>query len=340
VQLFALGPAPDWFELRVPVRTFSDYEALTSELEGLDAIKVATWWNTAAPVWRASVVRGVPVYFVQDVETSYYPDNEAMEAHILASYRPEFHFLTTSGWLRERLGELGVGASVVAPGIDLGTYGPREAVARRPDQMLALGRSNPLKNLPLTLAAHQALPEPRPQLRLFGIEPELGRAPDVVYEFKPSDERVNELYNEAAVFLQTSTHEGFCLPALEAMAAGAAVVCTDAHGNRDYCSDGVNCLMPEPDVPSVTQALQRVLDDPELRERLGDQARRTAQAYGWEKITDQLEAFYTKIADGRTGAPLPPDAPLGDGSEARGAAGDGSAAGGSDGSGLASLRAR
>ena len=37
------------------------------------------------------------------------------------------------------------------------------------------------------------------------------------------------------MFVQTSRHEGFCLPPLEAMAAGAPVVCTDAHGNRDFC---------------------------------------------------------------------------------------------------------
>ena len=49
------------------------------------------------------------------------------------------------------------------------------------------------------------------------------------------------------MFVQTSTHEGFCLPPLEAMATGGAVVCTDAHGNRDFCRDGENCLMPEPD---------------------------------------------------------------------------------------------
>ena len=57
--------------------SFEDYEALVEALAEEDAIKVATWWNTAAPVWRASVLRGIPVFFVQDIETSYYPDDEA-----------------------------------------------------------------------------------------------------------------------------------------------------------------------------------------------------------------------------------------------------------------------
>ncbi len=58
------------------MHSFEDYDELVEALAGLDAIKVATWWNTAAPVWRASVLRGIPVYFVQDIETSYYPDDE------------------------------------------------------------------------------------------------------------------------------------------------------------------------------------------------------------------------------------------------------------------------
>ena len=78
------------------------------------------------------------------------------------------------------------------------------------------------------------------------IKPELATDPGIRYVTSPSDAEVNELLNQATVFLQTSTHEGFCLPVLESMATGGAVVCTDAHGNRDYCVDGVNCLMPEP----------------------------------------------------------------------------------------------
>ena len=121
--------------------------------------------------------------------------------------------------------------------------------------MLALGRSNPLKNFPLTLAAWRALPQPGAELRLFGIEPELaGDEQGVRYVTSPSDEQVNRLLNEAALFVQTSTHEGFCLPVLEAMATGCAVVCTDAHGNRDFCEHERNCLMPDPDQRSVTLA--------------------------------------------------------------------------------------
>ena len=296
VALYTLGDEPDWFPLRAPVHSFEFYDELIEELAGLDAIKVATWWNTAAPVWLASVVRGIPVYFVQDIETSYYPDDESVRHAVLDSYRPEFHFMTISSWNRERLRELGLEAELIPPGIDLETFRALPGRERRTDMVLALGRTNPLKNLPLTIDAWRALPAPRPELRLFGIEPELAAEDGITYVESPSDERVNELFNEATVFIQTSTHEGFALPPLESMATGGAVVCTDAHGNRDFCVDGGNCLMPEPDVGSVSDALRRLLEDPELRRRLGEAGVQTAQDYAWELRIDALERFLEGVA--------------------------------------------
>ena len=150
--------------------------------------------------------------------------------------------------------------------------------------LLALGRSQPAQEP----AAHDrrlgAAREPRPELWMFGIEPELGPRHGARYVERPSDEGVNELFNQATVFVQTSHHEGFCLPPLEAMAAGAPWSRTDAHGNRDFCRDGANCLIAEADPESVSGALARLFGDPALRarlaERAGDRARlRLGAAY-------------------------------------------------------------
>jgi GT2 family glycosyltransferase len=313
VALYTLGEPPDWFPLRVPVHSFEFYDELIEELADVDAIKVATWWNTAAPVWRASVLRGIPVYFVQDIETSYYPDDERTRHAVLDSYRPEFHYMTISSWNRERLRELGLDAELIPPGIDLETFRPLPDVERRRDMILALGRTNPLKNLPLTLAAWRALPAPRPELCLFGIEPELGAEEGVRYVEGPSDEEVNRLFNEATVFIQTSTHEGFALPPLESMATGGAVVCTDAHGNRDFCGDGENCLMPEATVAAVSAALRRLLEDGDLRSALGEAGLETVGEYAWMRRIDALERFLEGVA--RPARVAPGSAAAGDGAD-------------------------
>jgi GT2 family glycosyltransferase/glycosyltransferase involved in cell wall biosynthesis len=295
VALYTLDPPPDWFDLRAPVRTFESFAALEQALEPLEAIKVATWWQTAQPVWRASVRHGIPVYFVQDIETSYYPDDERRRNEVLDSYRNEFRYLTTSGWNQERLRELGLEAELIAPGIDLQTFAPR-AGERAAAQLLAVGRSHPLKNFALTRAAWRRLPEPRPELVMFGSEAALAGEQGTRHVERPSDEQVSELMGHCTAFVQTSAHEGFCLPPLEAMATGAAVVCTDAHGNRDFCRDGENCLMPDATDAAVAAAIASLLADRALRERLGAEGIRTAAEYAWPGRIDRLEAFLRQAA--------------------------------------------
>jgi GT2 family glycosyltransferase len=294
-ELWTLTPGPAWFDLHVPVRTFKDHGALVAALDPVEAIKVATWWNTALPVWLASVRRGIAAYFVQDIETSYYANDTAVHAHVLASYRPEFHFLTTSQWVADGLRAQGVDPAIVSPGLDVDRFFPLHR-ERHERALLALGRSNPLKNLPLTLDAYKALPEPRPELWLFGIEPELGASVGARYYEAPSDSEVNELLNTATAFVQTSRHEGFCLPVLEAMATGVPVICTDADGNRDFCTDGENCLMPAAEPRAVRDAVQRVLDDEALRRRLAQGGLGTARRFDWSSKLDDLEAHYQSIA--------------------------------------------
>jgi len=299
-ELWTLGSEPDWFDLRCPVRSFSDYDTLVASLAPREAIKVATWWETATPVWRASVVNGIPVYLVQDIETTYYPEVAVRRHQVLNSYRPEFTFLTTSTWNQAQLAELGLDASLISPGVDFGTFRPLPGAARREGMLLALGRSQPIKNLPLTLAAWRRL-----ELCLFGSEPELAREPGTRYVTAPSDTEVNELLGQATAFLQTSSHEGFCLTVLEAMAAGCAVVCTDADGNRDFCANEANCLMPDARPEAVAADVRRLLVDPVLRSRLSQAGVATASAYSWSQRIEQLERFMFEIARPRASSASP-----------------------------------
>jgi glycosyltransferase involved in cell wall biosynthesis len=289
VSLYTLGGAPTGSRC-APVHSFEDYDELVEALAiGRDQGGHLVEHGRAGVA--ASVVRGMPVYFVQDIETSYYPDDERARHAVLDSYRPEFRYMTISSWNRERLRELGLDAELIPPGIDLETSARCRTWQRREDMVLALGRSNPLKNLPLTLAKRlaRAPRAARPSCACSGSSPSWPTAPGMRYVESPDDEQVNELFNQATVFVQTSVHEGFALPPLEAMATGGAVVCTDAHGNRDFCVDGENCLMPEPSVAGR----QRRARAAARRSRAARAPRaagiETAPEYAWERRIDALE---------------------------------------------------
>ena len=119
-ELWSLGETPDWFPLQAPVRTFADYDELVRALAPIQAIKVATWWNTAAPVWQASVRDGHSRLLRPGHRDQLLPRRRtALRNGVLASYRPEFRYMTISSWNRDRLRELGLDAALIPPGIDL-----------------------------------------------------------------------------------------------------------------------------------------------------------------------------------------------------------------------------
>lgn len=297
IELWALEDQPKWFQLKVKVKKFKNYEQLISALEKEEAIKVATWWETAEPVWLASVTKGIPAFYLQDVESSYYKDDKYMQNFVLSKYKKEFTYLTICNWNKAQLAELGLDATVVACGIDSKTFKPVKT-KREENVIIAIGRSHYLKNLSMTMNAWKKIKKNQPALWLFGIEPQLTDGlKNAEYFFKPSDQGVNELYNKATVLIQTSIHEGFCLPILEAMAAGALVVCTDAHGNADFCVDEKNCLMVgQNDVEGLKKAIVRIFEDKNLQKRLREEGYKKAREYDWPVIMKNIEGVYKELA--------------------------------------------
>ncbi len=284
---------------KLKIRTFKNYERLTVALSNEEAIKVATWWETSHPVWLASIVKGIPVYFIQEFETWFYPDDLVAQATVVSCYRKEFNNLTESSYNQDELRAIGLSSTLIPLGFDETIYKPLKI--KRDDQtLLAIGRSFFQKNFKFTFNAWKYLGNQRPNMVLFGTEPEMEKMdPKIKYITKPSNEEVNELYNKATVFVQTSRHEGFCLPILEAMATGCPVVCTDAHGNRDFSFNGKNCLMVEhDDVEGLAKAIEKVVTDKKLQAKLSRGALKTAQDFKWSVIIDRVDKYYKNLAAG------------------------------------------
>jgi glycosyltransferase involved in cell wall biosynthesis len=88
----------------------------------------------------------------------------------------------------------------------------------------------------------------------------------------------------ADVFALPSSYEGFSHVLLEAMVAGAPVVAAAVGGNPELIVSGDNgLLIPPGDDHALTEALARLVDEPDLRERLRDGARHTLQGFQWER---------------------------------------------------------
>lgn len=300
-ELWALDKHPTWTQLNVPTRTFKNYQLLIKALEKEDAIKVATWWETALPVWLSSVKRGIPSFVVQEIESSFYPGQPEIQKSVVSCYRKEFNNLTSADFTLDEIRALGLDATLIPCGYEDSIYKQLPNVTRENNTLIALGRSFFQKNFKQTFEAWKLLGDKstkkQPNLLLYGAEPQIAKwAKGIEYVTKPSDEGVNVLFNRATVFAQTSYHEGFCIPIIEAMAAGCPVICTDSHGNRGFSHNGKNCIMVEADdVVGLAAAIKRVTGDPKLQEKLRAAGLKTAKEYTWDSVIGQLDTFYKDL---------------------------------------------
>lgn len=108
-----------------------------------------------------------------------------------------------------------------------------------------------------------------------------GKAAILLSQSLPREHFLSFLSRASVAVTLPCQEEGFFLPALEAMAAGAVVVCPDCLGNRGFCIDEYNCFRTTYHLEDVVRAtIRATLLTSGERSRLLDNARREAQLRG------------------------------------------------------------
>lgn len=109
----------------------------------------------------------------------------------------------------------------------------------------------------------------------------------------------------ADVFVQPSHYEAFGISIIEAMATALPIAASGVGGMRDFLEHDVNALITGPKDPAaLAAALDRLLEDANLRNRLGHAARRTVEAQFTERLLGQrYEDLFRLLL---SGAPLAP----------------------------------
>jgi glycogen synthase len=96
----------------------------------------------------------------------------------------------------------------------------------------------------------------------------------------------------------TTIPEGLGNVVHEAMSKGRAMIGTTPGGHEDMIEDGVNGLIvPAGDAEALTSAMGRLVEDRELRERMGERARERAHDFTAEVIVPQLERLYLETVE-------------------------------------------
>jgi glycosyltransferase involved in cell wall biosynthesis len=179
--------------------------------------------------------------------------------------------------------------------------------------ILAAGRFTHQKGFERLVAAYAPLAESHPdwQLHIYGHGELWERISAQVDELGVGDRiqlkgitsEFEAVLRDAAVYAMSSRFEGLPMVLLEAFSKGVPPVSFDCpEGPRQLIQDGVNgLLVPEGDVPALTEALRRVMDDDDLRHRLGDGALTTAADYHVDAVVERWIALFEELDAKRGG---------------------------------------
>jgi len=215
--------------------------------------------------------------------------------------------LANSASMARYLARRGVAAEDGVGGVNLEFFRPPDPDphAARPDrvrpvQVLVYGRLSRKRKGSLTAAravdmAARAAGVPV-ELVLFDAPPPGAAPPPALplrvphrWVLNPTQEALADLYRNADLFVSAERRAGWCNTAAEAMACGAAVVCTPS-GTEDFARQGETALVARWGWAwLLARRIETLLRDPEQRADLAERGRRAIQVFGWERTASSIE---------------------------------------------------
>ena len=199
---------------------------------------------------------------------------------------------------------------VVSPlGVDPETFAPRPTrAAPEVFEILCVGRLTPAKGQHILIDAVEMLTQQgrRVRLRLVGSGPDEASLREhaarsiarecIVFEGAINQDRIRDFYAAADAFCLPSFAEGLPVVLMEAMAMEIPCVTTHITGIPELIRDGEDgLLVPPSDADALVTALARLMDDAELRQRMGKSARaRVVEHFDLRRSVERLAAIFVE----------------------------------------------
>ncbi|MCL5781245.1 MAG: glycosyltransferase family 4 protein [Firmicutes bacterium] len=188
----------------------------------------------------------------------------------------------------------------------------RKTYGLAPDELILLfvGRAGKEKNIPFIIECFAEVRKqyPKTKLVLVGEGPEsenlkkyagdLRLTDHVIFAGKLSSEDLVKAYGGADLFVFGSLTETQGIVLAEAKAAGLPVVAVNAYGVSNMVVDGDDGFLVNPELHSFVQKIVLLIEDDELRKRMGDRALKNVQQLSSRNCTEKLVTYYKSLLDG------------------------------------------
>ncbi len=190
---------------------------------------------------------------------------------------------------------------VIGNYIDTDKFRLNESIEKDPKRIIFVGRLHPDKNLLMLVESLEGLDC---KLVLVGDGPEKEKIKDLSSRLGVETEFLGKVPQEvlpvelqkSSIFVLVSNSEGNPKALLEAMATGLACIGTNVKGIRGIIDDGVNGLLAESNPESLREKIKILLENQELRDKLGANARaKIEKEYSLPIIIEKEKKIYESL---------------------------------------------
>ncbi|MEA1940225.1 MAG: glycosyltransferase [Candidatus Caldatribacteriota bacterium] len=118
---------------------------------------------------------------------------------------------------------------------------------------------------------------------------------DVIFTGAVDYKEVQYYYKIAYLFTIASTTESFGIVNIEALASGVPVLAVSAPGAVDILTHGVDGLLTDNDVDKFSEAMEKIIREPELRKKLSKGAIETSEKYSINTVSEKMLNLYREM---------------------------------------------
>lgn len=258
---------------------------------------IATWWRTVYETYRIKAKHYV--YFVQSIESRFYPDNEVgLKMLAEMTYMLDMKVITEATWIKKYLEKYGVEAHLVHNGIrkDIFTVKGNKFEKCNGLRVLIEGPVDVgFKNVPKTVKLVKQSKADEIWLLTSSDIKEYKDVDRVFSRVPPKD--CAKIYRSCDVIVKLSYVEGMFGPPLEMFHCGGTSIVYDVTGHDEYIIHEKNGLVAKTDDDEkVIEYINQLKDKPEYLKKLKNEAIKTAENWvSWEESSLKFYEIVKKL---------------------------------------------
>lgn len=303
ITLISHDKKPTWFNLNEDVEFIQVPwdKVLCEVIDSNTDVIVATYWRE---IYECVEQRIAPVIYFEQGDYHLFDleklDNRTFE-YINKQLKTVNFIYTVSSFAKAKLKQIYNVESIVIPNaVDNNVFYYEPHIKNDVPNITIIGSEEAeFKRIQNILDAVKILKNKGYKIKLNWITPTVPtKNTNLNPIVNPPQKLIGDTLRKTDIYVCASMYESFCLPVLEAMTCGAAIVTTNNGGNMDFVKENINALIIEKDnVEDIVEKIETLLNNTQLKEKLVKNGVEESVQFSWDYTIGKIEKYYQEIAN-------------------------------------------